>query len=127
MDLQPAQRAWHEQAVESGILERVHHGIREMPLPLAVVGVCANHGCEVLDPGEQALSGDDVYHTPPSSQRCVDHEETTRWGSPGATPPVADDVPASRQVASKIARRRLASTSRSPVRMSRHVWEEDQA
>jgi hypothetical protein len=38
-----------------------------MPLALPLIGVRAQHGCELLDTCEQALTGDGVCHTKPSS------------------------------------------------------------
>lgn len=66
INLQPAQRPWHEHVVEPGVVERLHDGVREMTLPLPAVGVLVNHGRELLDTCEQALPGDGVCHTKPS-------------------------------------------------------------
>jgi len=84
IDLQPAQRAWHEHVVEPGVVERLYHGVREMTLPLPAVGVLANHGCELLDTCEQALTGDCVCHTKPSSLVRVSQEITKHLGTPVA-------------------------------------------
>src|SRR5712691_2569260 len=93
IDLQPTQCAGHEHVVEPGVLECLDDGIHEMPLPLPVIGVRVNHGRELLDPGEQILTGDCVCHTPSFSRGRRDHEGTTRTGAPCTASPRSSSVP----------------------------------
>ena len=77
IDLQPVQCARHEHVIEPGVLERLDDGIQEMPLMLSLVGMRAQHGCELLDPGEQVLTGHCVCHSPPSSRDRREHKKST--------------------------------------------------